>query len=101
MLASHPGFTIRLRSARCYEGAVWLGQRGRQPVGEARSKRPLLSRGLTPPWLGPAEGPAWPGAVGAQHRRYSPTGQELFQCFIADTVMQVHNPPERASRKVI
>lgn len=60
---------------------MWLGQRGHQPVGEARSKRPLLSRGLTPPWLGPAEGPGWPGAVEAQCCHFSGTGQELFSCF--------------------
>ena len=52
---------------------------------------PLLSRGLTPPWLG-----QW-GLSGGH--RYSTTGQELFHCF--EAVMQVHNPPEGASREVI
>lgn len=41
--------------------------------------------------------------MGAQlnSHRYLTTGQELFQCFEADRVMQVHGSPEGASRKVI
>ena len=69
MPASHLGFTVRLRSARCYEGAVWLGQRGCQPVGEARA--PAEQR-VNPSVAGSCGRAGVAGAVGAARAQWGP-----------------------------
>ena len=96
MLESHPGFKMKPGSARCEDGAVWLGQSGCQPVGEARSKSSPAEQRVNPSVAG-----SWgKGQGGQDHWGLSvapiqPLVRSCLNTLTADTGVQVHTCIQR------